>query len=132
MNKIEGHIESIVVHDDLSMVYVNASSIVLVAVVIDNPQTLDYLFVGNPISLVFKETEVIIAKGLIEGISLQNRILGKLISIAEGKLLSKLIIDTEVGKITSIISSDAATKLTLKEGDIVTAMVKTTEMMLSK
>ena len=47
-------------------------------------------------------------------------------------LLSKLIMKTEIGEISSIITSNAVKQLKIKLGMEVTAMVKTNEIILSK
>ena len=53
-------------------------------------------------------------------------------SIASDNLLSKLVINTDVGEITSIITSKSVERLKIKVGTKLTAMIKTNELMLSK
>jgi molybdopterin-binding protein len=57
---------------------------------------------------------------------------GEVISIASDKLLSKLMIKTKVGEITSIITTNSVRRLKIKIGTEVTAMIKTNELILSK
>ena len=82
--------------------------------------------------MIFKESEVFIGKGIDHQISLQNKLVGTITTIAKGELLSKLVLDTTVGTITSIITANAVDQLQLIEGETVTAMIKTSEMMLSQ
>jgi len=132
MNILKGKIEEINVNGDLSIVKIIVGKIRFSTIVIDTPETASFLQLNNSVKVIFKETEVIIGVGDMSGISLRNKLIGKVISIESDKLLSKLIIDTEVGEITSIITSNAVNQLKIKIGLEVTAMIKTNELMLSK
>ncbi len=99
--------------------------------VIEIPETADYLRMGHEIHVLFKETEVVIGTDATHAISLQNRIHGVIQRIEQGKLLSKILIQTPMGGIISIISTNAVRQLGLKEGVRVLAMVKLNEIMLS-
>ena len=102
------------------------------AIVIDTPETAPYLKIGNFITVVFKETEVIIGKWNTYEISLRNKFEGTIDFIESGELLSKLTISTLVGKIKSIITTNAVKQLNLEIGTEVTAMIKTNEIMISE
>ena len=132
MNILKGNIEAIKVSGDLSIITVKVANTNLTAIVIDTPKTDDYLQKGNPVKVIFKETEVIIGVGDVDGISLRNKLFGEVISIASDNLLSKLVINTDVGEITSIITSNSVKRLKIDIGTKLTAMVKTNELMLSK
>ena len=132
MNNLKGNIASITVQEKMSLVKVKSNQILFTVIVIDTPESASYLIEGNTVNLIFKETEVIIGKGTAFAISLQNRIVGKLKFIHHGALLSKLVVNTELGEIASIITSNAVNDLSLLVGDEVTVMVKTSEMMLSE
>lgn len=133
MNNLKGNIESVTTSGHLSLVKVNVSGITLSAIVIDTPESASYLKEGNALNVVFKETEVIVAKGTVaHQISLQNKILGKINHIESGELLSKVVASTNVGDVTSIITTNAVRQLQLNIGDEVTVMIKTNEIMLSE
>ncbi len=104
----------------------------LSAIVIDTPENSPYLQEGNSINVIFKETEVILGKGNDLEISLQNKINGTVESIENGELLSRLTLQTEVGKLISIITSRAVGQLCLETGSEVVAMIKTNEIMLAE
>ena len=131
MNILKGTIEKVISNGSLTLVYTLVNNMRISAIVIDTLETAPYLFKGNSITVVFKETEVIIGKGINHQISMQNRFVGAIKSIKSNNLLSKLVIDTTAGKITSIITTNAVKQLDLKEGDEVTAMIKTNEILLS-
>lgn len=132
MNVLKGNIESIDVNGDLSIVRVNVAGSVFSTIVIDTPETASFLKVKNEVKIIFKETEVIIGVGDMSGISLRNKMVGKVIRIEADILLSKLTMATPMGNITSIITSNAVEQLKIKQGMEVTAMVKTNELILSK
>ncbi|MCF6223736.1 MAG: TOBE domain-containing protein [Flavobacteriaceae bacterium] len=132
MNSLKGRIEEITVHGDLSIISTKVGNISFSAIVIDTPLTDDYLVKGNEVNIIFKETEVIIGIGSVDGISLRNKLFGQVVSIASDILLSKLVIQTEVGNITSIITSKSVKKLNIVVGTKLTAMIKTNELMLTK
>lgn len=132
MNILKGHIESIKVNGDLSIVKVNVAGSIFSTIVIDTPETASFLKVKNEVKIIFKETEVIIGVGDMSGISLRNKMVGTVERIDADILLSKLIMKTELGEISSIITSNAVKQLNIKLGMEVTAMVKTNEIILSK
>ena len=132
MNVLKGNIAEVRVNGELSIVRVDVKDHLLSCIVIDTPETADYLMPGAEVKVIFKETEVIIATGETKGISLRNKFRGKVVRIDSDILLSKLAIDTPVGEITSIITSNAVQELGVKVGTEVTAMIKTNELILSK
>jgi molybdate transport system regulatory protein len=132
MNILKGKIEAIDVNGDLSIVKVRVGDMSFSSIMIDTPVTAPYLQINNSIRVIFKETEVIIGIGSVDGISLRNKMVGEVISIASDKLLSKLMIKTKVGEITSIITTNSVRRLKIKIGTEVTAMIKTNELILSK
>lgn len=132
MNVLTGQIETITIKGSLSLVRVIIAKIPLTAIVIDTPETAAYLEPGNDVKVIFKETEVIIGKGMDHQISLQNRLIGHVQSIESGELLSRLVIDTHAGQVVSVITANAVDQLALKVGSEVTAMIKTNEIMLSQ
>ena len=132
MNVFSGNIEAINVNGELSIVTIKVDSTSFTAIVIDTPKTASYLVIGNPIKVVFKETEVIIGIGSVEGISLRNKLFGKVISIESDNLLSKLVIQTDIGNVTSIITANSVKRLKIEIGTKVCGMVKTNELLLSE
>lgn len=131
MNIFKGKIEAVNVNGELSIITIRVKSISFTAIVIDTPVTAPYLKLGNPIKVIFKETEVIIGIGSVEGISLRNKLFGKVLSIESDNLLSKVIIQTKIGEITSIITSNSVKRLKIEIGTEVCGMIKTNELLLS-
>ena len=132
MNIIPGTIERIQVDGTLSLVTIKSELEHLKAIIIDTPETCSYLQVGHPINAIFKETEVIVGQGHRHSLSLQNQLKGQVVSIERSQLLSKILIQTSVGLIRSIITTGAVDQLQLVQNSAVTAMIKTNEVMLSE
>ena len=132
MNVLKGKIENLSISGSLTLIGIEVNNIGMSAIVIDTPETAPYLKLGNTITAVFKETEVIIGKGNTFEISLRNKFEGTIETIESNDLLSKLNINTAVGQICSIITTNAVTQLNLKIGSKVTAMIKTNEIMVSE
>lgn len=132
MNTFKGEITSLKISGSLSLVEINVGGIFFKSIVIENRGTAAWLKEGNAINVIFKETEVIIGRGLEHALSMQNRVPGTILEIEEGTLLSKLTVDTTIGKLIAIITSGAVHQLQLQVGDVVTAMIKTNEIMLSQ
>jgi molybdopterin-binding protein len=107
-----------------------ADDLILKAIVIETPESADYLVVGRKLGVLFKDTEVVIGTGEWHTISLQNRIPGRISVIEHGRLLSRIHVKTGVGVIQSVISSNSVERLGLKVSTEVTAMIKLNEMML--
>lgn len=132
MNILEGNIENIKVNGDLSIVKVKIGKIVFSVILIDTPESADFLKIKNQVRVIFKETEVILGVGDMSGVSLRNKIEGEVSHIESDALLSKVTIQTEIGPVTSVITTGAVEQLSIKKGMHLTAMIKTNELMLSK
>ena len=131
MNIIDGKITAIITSGSLSKVEVVAGENKFKTIVIDTSETNDYLKIGHPVKLLFKETEVAIGVGDLSNISLQNRISGTIQTLEIGELQAKVMLKTKIGIIKSIITVDAVQQLQLKEGMDATALIKTNEVMLT-
>ncbi len=132
MNTLQGQISNIQVNGSLALVSTRINPIDFTAIVIETPETADYLKIGNTIHVLFKETEVVIATETSKNISLQNQIPGTVTQLKKGTLLSRLTIDTMVGDIVSVITTNAIDQLNITEGTKVTAMIKTNEILLQQ
>lgn len=131
MNTLLGNITDITTEGSLSLVKIKVQNNVLTSIVIDTPETAHYLKIGNEIKVLFKETEVILAKKITGIISLQNKIDCIVNSFEKGALLCKIVLNFENTKITSVITRNAFDQLDIQKKDEITAMIKTNEISLS-
>ncbi len=132
MNKLKAKIANIEVDKSLSLVTLDVGGLEWKSIIINADNTENYLKIGSVIYAIVKETEVVLGKLTEQNISLQNRIPGEITEIQQAKLLAKISLQTNVGKINAIITSKAVNQLELEVGMTVLAMVKTNELMLQK
>ena len=132
MNSLSGIINQIEVNGSLSLVGIKVGECDFKSIVVETPETADFLKLDGPIKVLFKETEVIISTDANPQISLRNKMKATINSIEEGKLLSKISMNTNAGNVISIITTNAVKQLNLIEGCSVLAMVKTNEVLLSE
>jgi molybdate transport system regulatory protein len=102
------------------------------ALLIESTSHPKWLQSGNTIDLVFKETEVSLAKNLTGIISLRNRMKCIVKSIDRGVLLSKITMNFLNHTIASAITTRSLDALHLKIGDEIEALVKSNEISLMK
>lgn len=100
------------------------------ALIIESSDHTNWLSVGNSIYIVFKETEVSLAKDLSGRISMRNRMNCKVLNIFRGDLLSTIQLQFNKYSITSAITTRAVNSLQLVVGDDVEALVKANEISL--
>ena len=131
MNILNGTISQIQSHEGISLVKVQSNDVSFSTIVLDTPETSDYLKLQNPVKIIFKETEVVISKDLNPNISTQNKLLCRIESIHKGVILSQINLVHEQQVIKSIITRNACEELNLKENDTVLALIKTNEVSLS-
>lgn len=132
MNKLFGTISKIQQSGAILLVDVDVDGHSFSAMLIESATPPGWLYVGNVIGLVFKETEVSLAKNLSGMISMRNRMKCAVQHIERGELLSK--VDLKFGNytITSAITTRSVDSLQLAVGDEVEAMVKANEVSLMK
>jgi molybdate transport system regulatory protein len=137
MNLLPGTIIGITSVEGISIVKVGMEKMVFTSIVLDTPAESPYLVKDHRVNLLFKETEVIIAREPPFAISVRNRIECRIKSIRPGGLLCDLtlyftgIVTGREYFIRSIITREACDQLELKENEEVTALIKTNEMSLS-
>jgi molybdate transport system regulatory protein len=132
MNRLLGTITTIESNDHLSLVDVLAGQDTFTAMLLETPRSAPHLKVGNTVAVLFKETEVSLAKNLSGQLSLRNRIRATVRQIRRGDILCEVVLDRNGQTLTSIITTRAVKRLELKEGDEVEALVKANEVSLAE
>jgi molybdate transport system regulatory protein len=128
MNRLEAKILRVQSSQHISLVSLEAQGDEFSCVVIETPETADYLEAGKRVHILFKETEVAIAKGLKGGISLRNRLAATIKTIHKGRVLTELVLDYKGLDIGAIVTSRSADELRLAVGDQVLGLVKANEV----
>jgi molybdopterin-binding protein len=132
MNKLPGRISRIQQSSSIILVDVDVEGHGFSAMLIESTARQDWLQEGNSVDLVFKETEVSLAKNLSGLISLRNRMKCKVLQIEKGELLSIVSLAFRNCTLSSAITTRSAEMLDLEIGDEVEALVKANEVSLMK
>ncbi len=92
MNSLKGIIKSIKSDEHFSIVEIDSNGNTFKSIIIETADSAPFLKKGSDIKIMFKETEVSIAKNFSGMISMQNKMHCIIKEITKGKLLSKLIL----------------------------------------
>lgn len=132
MNSFKGHILEVETVGNLSLVRVAlGKNTQWVSVVLDTPQTAPYLVPGEDIRVLFKETEVILNLQDPNLLSVDNYLKGTVKEVEAGEILSRLVLDTEIGELVAVVGSKSLKRLGLARNMSVLAMVKMNELILA-
>jgi molybdate transport system regulatory protein len=132
MNKLKGTIINMQSSDNMSILSVDVEGDIFSSIVLEGKKTPMNYKVKDSVTLLFKETEVGLAKDLSGMISLRNRFKGTIKRIDAGPILAKITLHYKKHNIESIISARSANQMKLKEKEEVEWLVKTNEVTLMK
>lgn len=128
MNRLPGTLVSIDTEGSIALLQADVAGTILTAMLVGATDQARDWRVGTAVTLLFKETEVALAKNLAGRISLRNRMPCRIAELTHGKLLTCVALDFAGHRIESVITTRAAAALELTVGDAVEAMVKSNEM----
>jgi molybdate transport system regulatory protein len=128
MNRLSGRISAIDVHGSIALVEAEVGEQRFTAMLVGAGEEVAAWPIGMPVTLLFKETEVSLAKNLSGSISMRNRIAAVVTSIERGTLLTCVTLAFGGHALGSIITTRSSDALALAVGDTVEALVKTNEM----
>ncbi|WP_327726085.1 TOBE domain-containing protein [Streptomyces europaeiscabiei] len=86
---------------------------------------------GSAVRALVKATEVALATGPVDGLSIRNQLPGTVTDVATGGAMASVKIAVDGGELTAAITKDAVTDLGLAAGSPVVALVKSTEVSLA-
>ncbi|WP_406333498.1 molybdopterin-binding protein [Streptomyces sp. NBC_00203] len=89
------------------------------------------LAAGSTVRALVKSTEVSLATGPVDGVSIRNQLPGTVTDVAVGGAMARVKVTVAGGELTSAITKDAVTELGLAAGAQVVALIKSTEVSLS-
>jgi molybdopterin-binding protein len=130
MNKLSGIITQIQSSGAIMLIDVDVDGHAFSALLIGSAINPKWLHLGNTIGLVFKETEVSLAKGLSGKISMRNHMMCRVMHIERGKLLSNITLQFQRYAIRSAITTRAIDALGVTVGEEIEALVKANEVVL--
>ena len=126
MNRLPGHIVAVGMHGSIALIDAAVGKQHLTAMLIEASQETAQWQAGMPVTLLFKETEVALARNLSGTIS--NRMPCTVTGIECGKLLTRVRLNFGGQAIESVITTRSATELGIAIGIEVEALVKANEM----
>ncbi|HEX7635090.1 MAG TPA: TOBE domain-containing protein [Noviherbaspirillum sp.] len=129
MNRLPATITAIEAHGSIALVEAAVGEQRFTATLIGAGDEVAAWHAGMAVTLLFKETEVSLAKNLSGLISMRNRIPATVTAIERGKLLTKVTLAYDGSHvISSVITTRSSHTLNLAVGDAVEGLVKANEM----
>ncbi|MEV7890183.1 TOBE domain-containing protein [Streptomyces sp. NPDC002817] len=89
------------------------------------------LTAGSAVRALVKSTEISLATGPVEGLSIRNRLPGTVTGITTGPAMAAVKVTVDGTELTAAITKDAAEDLALAAGTPVVALIKSTEVSLA-
>lgn len=86
---------------------------------------------GSAVRAMMKATEVALATGRLEGLSIRNQLPGTVRDVTTGGAMATVKVTVDGGDLTAAITKDAVTDLGLAAGSPVVALIKATEVSLA-
>ncbi len=128
MNAIRGIVNRVDETKNMSIIEMNYKDQMVTSIILESLDKNIYVKVGKEICLVFKETELALAKNFKGVLSFRNQFDSRVMKIKKGKLLSEVSLDFKGTKLSSIITTNSFNKLKLEVGDNVKALIKANEI----
>ncbi|WP_330461547.1 TOBE domain-containing protein [Streptomyces sp. NBC_00820] len=131
-NQIPGTVTDIAAGEAMATVKVrlDGGQHVTAAITLDAVKDLG-LAEGSAVRAMMKATEVALATGRVEGLSIRNQIPGTVSDVATGGAMAAVKVTVDGGELTAAITKDAVTALGLAAGSPVVALIKSTEVSLA-
>ncbi len=131
-NRLNGKIVNIIrgkIHAHVQILWKE----VLLSVIITSVSCDDmHLTAGDSICVIIKGTDIMLAKSISGMLSARNRTMGLVKQIIRGDVLSKVLIESQGDVLHAIITNASLDEMKINNGDEITAIVKSTELILSK
>ncbi|MFO0792766.1 MAG: TOBE domain-containing protein [Candidatus Brocadiaceae bacterium] len=90
------------------------------------------LSAGDTVYVLIKGTDIMLAKSFSGMLSARNKAKGVVRQIINGDVLSKVFVESQGDMLHAFITNTSLREMDIREGDEVTAIVKSTELILSK
>ncbi|WP_328492112.1 TOBE domain-containing protein [Streptomyces sp. NBC_00414] len=131
-NQIPGTVTSVTSGEAMSTVKVrlDGGQVLTAAITLESVKDLG-LAEGSAVRALVKATEVAVATGPVEGLSIRNQLPGTVTDITTGGAMASVRITVDGGELTAAITKDAVTDLGLETGTSVVALMKSTEVSLA-
>lgn len=129
MNRIRAAVTAIDCNGNLHKVSLAAGKEMITVITLELAD--DYT-VGALVDIHFKPTHVALAKNITGEVSIANRLEATVSELQKGKLLTDILLDSEVGKFYALTTTEAVERMHITSGDSVTALMKASDLYLSR
>ncbi|MER5202557.1 TOBE domain-containing protein [Streptomyces sp. NPDC002825] len=131
-NQLPGTVTAVTTGEAMASVKVrlNGGQEITAAITADAVRDLG-LTEGSAVRALVKSTEVALATGPVEGISIRNQLVGSVTEVATGGAMGSVKVSVAGGELTAAITKDAVEDLGLGTGTSVVALIKATEIALA-
>ncbi|MEV8421013.1 TOBE domain-containing protein [Streptomyces niveus] len=131
-NQLPGTVTTVTPGDVMATVRVHLSGgqDVTAAITAETVQELG-IVEGAAVRVLAKATEISLATGPVDGLSIRNRLAGTLMEIVLGPSLANVRVAVDDAELTAVITREAVEELGLTPGTGVTALIKSTEISLA-
>ncbi|MET7983815.1 TOBE domain-containing protein [Streptomyces sp. NPDC005281] len=130
-NQLPGTVTSVTPGEVMATVKVrlDAGQEITAAVTLEAVQELG-LTSGSAVRALVKSTEVSLATGQVDGLSIRNQLPGTVTDVTSGGAMARVKVRVAGTELTSAITRDAVSELGLAPGSEVVALIKSTEVAL--
>ncbi|MEV7439986.1 TOBE domain-containing protein [Streptomyces sp. NPDC091204] len=131
-NQIAGTVLAVTVGEAMATVKVrlDGGQEITAAITADAVKDLG-LTTGSGVKALVKATEVALATGPVENISIRNQLTGTVSDVATGPAMAAVKVNVNGGHLTAAVTADAVDALGLSAGSQVVALIKSTEISLA-
>lgn len=127
MTKVKGYIVGLEFTDTISQVKLSTELGDFYCVILENPDTVNYLRMGNEVNLIFKESDYTVFK---EKVYPFNTIEGNVRSIVKGEIFVKVVIKNKDYEFSALITNPEFESLNIQINQKLHFFVKPTSVIL--
>jgi molybdopterin-binding protein len=127
MTKVKGYIVGLEFTDTISQVMLSTELGDFYCVILENPDTVNYLRMGNEVNLIFKESDYTVFK---EKVYPFNTIEGNVRSIVKGEIFVKVVIKNKDYEFSALITNPEFESLNIQINQKLHFFVKPTSVIL--
>lgn len=132
-NQISGRVEYIEQEKVNASIFIKLKSgYTIVSVITKSAVGSLSLSVGDEVTAIFKSSSVLLTKDLTLNISARNKFQGEVIKITKGEINSEVMIDIGGDTIAAVITTESVKSLGIKVGDNLSAVIKSSDVMIGK
>ncbi|UZJ41009.1 transporter [Prosthecochloris sp. SCSIO W1101] len=129
MNNIRAKVVGIEASENLHRVMLSAGNQLFTVITLELAD--DYT-VGAMVDIRFKSAHVALAKNITGEVSIANRLQATVQDMQKGKILVDMQLESDAGNFYALTTTEAVERMCIAPGDVVTALMKASDLYLSK